>query len=1150
MARSQASNAVFNPYNLKSLVDMVQFRARVQPDSDAFVYLEDGVSQEIHLTYAELDRRCRAIGAWLQQRNLSGERVLLLFPPGLDYITAFYGCVYAGATAVPIYPPRRNRSMHRIQAVAKSCEAALALTTTDVYQRVTELIDETPDLRMLPWLCSNQVPEGIESNWIDPKVDLSSLAFLQYTSGSTGTPKGVMLTHGSMLHNSLLIQTGFEHTRSSLGVFWLPSYHDMGLIGGVIQPVYCGRTNILMSPLSFLLKPFRWLDAISRYHATTSGGPNFAYDMCVQKIKDEQVEQLDLSSWQVAFNGAEPVQAETLERFAKKFEPAGFRYEAFYPCFGLAEGTLIVTGGVKRLPPVIKTVDADALAADNAVDALPGTDHVKRLVSSGRVILDQTVRIVDPATLNVCPENRVGEIWTSSPSVAAGYWKNPEATEATFHAFTSDTKEGPFMRTGDLGFLSNGELFVTGRIKDLIILRGVNLYPQDIEMTAQKAHPLLRSNAGGAFMLGDDRDEKLVLVQEVERRFKSENAPEIFAEIRKAIALEHEVPIDTIVLVQAGSIPKTSSGKIQRHACRDGFLQGTLTEKARWSLSSDGEKVAGTRARGLGSYDDSDNPMGYDPNAALLKDNDADAEEDEFTKIFKVGTGSLEDLDKPRTPQQTAAMDFTKTAKVVLDEVRKVAKERAKDLTIDTDITELGLDSLERMEILASLEDHFGGQFPESILPDINTGREVVAAVQKYLGNGPRVDDQKTYKVDDSACDFAQFPEYIAFKRKMDLLESTKLNHFFDVHVGQTNDVTIINGKKYINFATYNYINASCDPIVIKAAQEAAARYGTSASASRIVSGTKPVHVDLENEITRFLGTEDTLTFTAGHQTNESTIGNLMGPEDLILHDALAHNSLVQGSILSGARHRPFPHNDCDAIDQILTKHRNKYRRVLIVCEGVYSMDGDYPDLPRFIELKKKHKAMMMIDEAHSLGVLGKTGRGIGEFFNVDRKDVDVWMCTLSKTLGACGGYVSGRKEMISYMKFTTPAFVFSAAMSPPVAAAALAALKLLEREPQRCEKLRQNGKFFKEYAQKNGLNTGLAAETGVIPIIIGNSMKCLKISKYLFDRGINANPILHPAVEEKAARIRFFLTSAHTIEELKLTIDTLVEVIRIVDNE
>ena len=213
-------------------------------------------------------------------------------------------------------------------------------------------------------------------------------------------------------------------------------------------------------------------------------------------------------------------------------------------------------------------------------------------------------------------------------------------------------------------------------------------------------------------------------------------------------------------------------------------------------------------------------------------------------------------------------------------------------------------------------------------------------------------------------------------------------------------------------------------------------------------------------------------------------------------------------------------------------------------------MDGDYPDLPRFIELKKKHKAMMMIDEAHSLGVLGKTGRGIGEFFNVDRKDVEIWMCTLSKTLGACGGYVSGRKEMIGYMKYTTPAFVFSAAMAPPVAAAALAALKLLEREPQRCEKLRQNGRFFKEYAQKNGLDTGLATETGVIPIIIGNSMKCLKISKYLFDHGINANPILHPAVEEKAARIRFFLTSAHSIDELKMTIDTLVEGIREVENE
>lgn len=1162
MSNPKISFPVFNQFNLNSLVDLVRYRAAIQPEDDGYIYLEDGVSNEIHMTYRQLDTKSRAIGAQLQKNGLSGKRILLLYPPGLDFICGFFGCLYAGATAVPVYPPRRNRSMLRIQAVADSSDASLALTTTDVYKRVTELIDETPDLKSIPWFSTDRLPEGLEENWTPPDTNLSSLAFLQYTSGSTGTPKGVMLTHGNMLHNSLLIHDGFEHTRSNLGVFWLPSYHDMGLIGGIIQPLYCGRTNVIMSPLSFLLKPYRWLAAISKYRGTTSGGPNFAYDLCVRQVREDQIDTLDLSCWQVAFNGAEPVQAETMENFAKKFERCGFRYESFYPCFGLAEGTLIVTGGKKSEPPIIKTVDADALSAGKAVDAIPGTDHIRRLVSSGRTIFDQRVVIADPETRCQMPDNTVGEIWTASPSVAAGYWKNQEATETTFHAFLTDTGAGPFMRTGDLGFISGGELYVTGRIKDLIIIRGVNLYPQDIEMTAQKVHPLLRVNAGGAFMIGDERNEKLILVQEVERRFREGDEAEIFPEIRKAIALEHEVPIESIVLVRAGSVPKTSSGKIQRHACRDGFLNGTLTEVARWSLSADGgEPIVRPKSATLGAYADEENPLHYDPNAEKLAQTEAAPirnrdrrSEQGLEKVFEVGPKTPETKPAPSKPVTVslASLDFNETAKIVLEEVHRIAKERARGLTLDTDITELGLDSLERMEILASLEDKFGGQFPETVLPTLFTGREVVNATRKYLGGGSASAsaDEKTFDVTEASCDFAQFPEYRGLKQKLDFLAQTKLGHFFDVHESVTDDTTKIAGKTFINFASYNYISASGHPEVTRAAQEAAAQFGTSASASRIVSGTKTIHVELENEIARFLGTEDAVTFTAGHQTNETVIGHLMGTDDLILHDALAHNSLVQGCILSGARRRPFPHNDWEAVNWILEKHRNRYHRVLIVMEGTYSMDGDYPDLTRFIEIKKRHKTLMMIDEAHSIGVLGKTGRGIGEFFGVDRKDVDLWMCTLSKTLAACGGYIAGRKELVEYLKFTAPAFMFSAAMSPPVAGAALAALRLLEREPERCEKLRSNSRFFKRLAQENGLDTGLATETGVITIIIGNSLKCLKISKMLFDNGINANPILHPAVEEKASRIRFFLTTSHTEEQLRFTVETLKTIMRRLDEE
>jgi 8-amino-7-oxononanoate synthase len=379
-------------------------------------------------------------------------------------------------------------------------------------------------------------------------------------------------------------------------------------------------------------------------------------------------------------------------------------------------------------------------------------------------------------------------------------------------------------------------------------------------------------------------------------------------------------------------------------------------------------------------------------------------------------------------------------------------------------------------------------------------------------------------------------------KSNLDLIQHTGLNRFFDVHEGITNDRATIHGKEYINFSNYNYINTSGDPEVTRAAVEACERYGTSVSASRLVSGNKPRHRELETAISTFLGCEDTLVLVGGHSTNEGVIGHLLNEKDMILFDSLAHNSIVEGALLSGARRRPFPHNDWEAADWILNKHRNEYRRVLIAVEGVYSMDGDYPDLPKLIEVKKRHHALLMVDEAHSLGVLGKTGRGIGEHFGVNRRDVDIWMCTLSKTFASCGGYISGSKELVEYLKYTAPNFVFSVGISPPNCAAALAAIRVLEKEPQRVEQLRHNGKLFLELAKAQGLDTGTSRDSAVIPVILGNSMLALKLSKALFDKGINVQPILHPAVEEKAARLRFFITSAHTEEQIRYTIKALTE--------
>lgn len=1130
------------------LVRLVQYQAATQPNESAFIYLANGIDNEIVMSNALLDRSARRIAAWLQQQNMFGQRVLLLYPPGLDFIAAFFGCLYAGAIAVPVYPPRKNRSILRILTVAETSGAAVALTTEDVLKGVGNFIDEAPYLKEITWQATTTIQEGFEENWHNPEINANTIAFLQYTSGSTGNPKGVILTHGNLIHNSRMIYQGFEHSRTGQGVFWLPSYHDMGLIGGIIQPLYCGRPNVIMSPLTFLQKPFRWLAAITKYHGTTSGGPNFAYDLCVRQITEEQIDQLDLQSWNIAFNGAEPVLAETMEAFTRKFERCGFRYEAFYPCFGLAEGTLLVSGGYQKLPPVIRSLDAAALSVGNAVDAVPETGKITRQVSSGKNILaDQRIAIVDPDSCVECSERVVGEIWVRGPSMAKGYWNAPEATQQTFHARIAETNEGPFMRTGDLGFMIEGELFVTGRIKDLIIIRGVNLYPQDIERTVQHVDQHLRTSGGAAFMVRDDSErhqEHLVIVQELEHRINGETEP-IFGEIRRAVALEHEIPVAAIVLVKPKSIPKTSSGKIQRYLCRTAFLNGTLSEVSRW-ISPDvsfrfieGGETENALHEAVGLTDADDHRRLVRGAAESLKAETTQTESPTQPKRILIQEDS-----SAHTVLSLISQD--EIAAIILEEVRKVAKERAVHLTLETDITELGLDSLERMEILASLEDRFGGQFPESVLPELFTARQVLDAVLMYLGSGLRkpVHEEKSMlrEIPEEYDHIAKFPEYQHLKTNLDMIRNIGLNRFFDVHEGITNDRATINGKEYINFSNYNYVNTSGDPEVTRAAVKACEQYGTSVSASRLVSGNKPIHRELEAAVSAFLGCEDTLVFVSGHSTNEGIIGHLLNEKDMILFDSLAHNSIVEGALLSGARRRPFPHNDWEAANWILNKHRSEYRRVLIAVEGVYSMDGDYPDLPKLIEVKKRHHTLLMVDEAHSLGVLGKTGRGIGELFNVNRCDVDIWMCTLSKTLASCGGYISGSKELIEYLKYTAPNFVFSVGLSPPNCAAALAAIRLLDREPQRVEQLRRNAKLFLELAKARNLDTGTSRDSAVIPVILGNSLLALKISKALFDRGVNVQPILHPAVEEKAARLRFFITSAHTEEQIRYTVEMLTE--------
>ena len=589
-------DGLFAPFDppQTNLVDRLRYWAEHQGDQFGFGFTSDG-EDENRMTYGQLEMRARAIAAHLVDAGMSGERALLLYPPGLDFVTAFFGCFFAGMVAVPAYPPRRNRNMGRIQAISDDAEAKIVLSVSEVTNRAQGLLDEAPHLQALTWLATDQISDEEASRWKAHSPSDSDLAVLQYTSGSTGMPKGVMLTHGNLIQNCELITRGFETTRDASAVTWLPTYHDMGLVGGVLQPLFIGRPNVLMPPMAFLQKPIRWLRAISKYRVTIAGGPNFAYALCNEKITEEQCEGLDLSCWSVAFNGAEPIRAETLAEFTEKFSPYGFRAETHYPCYGLAETTLMVTGSVKAEPPVIAAFDAEALERHEVVSVDKLSDGKSKskelpvsreLVSCGRLFENTDVFIVDSETGEKLGEGKVGEIWVCGPCVGIGYWKKPEETERVFHAQLAGD-ERHFLRTGDLGFLQDGQLFVTGRCKDLIIVRGRNLYPQDIEQTVEAAHPSLQPGAGAAFSVEVENDEHLIIVQEIKRQHRRTNHEEIFDAIRQAVTKDYDVPPHTILLLKAGKLPKTSSGKIQRSTCCQQFEAGTLEAAGRWSLETD-----------------------------------------------------------------------------------------------------------------------------------------------------------------------------------------------------------------------------------------------------------------------------------------------------------------------------------------------------------------------------------------------------------------------------------------------------------------------------------------------------------------------------------------------------------------------------------
>lgn len=555
-----------------TFADVLDHRAAERPERTVLNWLGRKGALQDSWDFATLRSRARAVAAQLHAEGLSGQRVLLMFPPGLDFVAAFFGCLLAGVVAIPAYPPdpsRLQRSLPRFLALVDDSGARAVLTTAEVAMFAGAMLQQTPALRSLRLVAVDAGHAAPGASWRAPGLDPAAAAFIQYSSGSTARPKGIVVTHRDLLRHARLLQDLDNDQPGRSGLFWLPSYHDLGLIAGILQPVYYGVQTTLMSPIDFLKRPLTWLRAVSQFRPTHTGGPNFGYDLCVRRFDPAKLEGVDLSGVAVFVNAAERVRKETIDRFVETFAPYGVRPEQFGPAYGLAEATLVVSTHYAPQPPVCLEVEREALTRGTVVEATASTLASDRqwLVGVGQARAGISLAIVDPTQLTALPEGHCGEIWVHSPATASGYLNQPALTEQTFAArLPGDAR--PWLRTGDVGFLHQGQLFVTARLKDLVILRGRNIAPEDIERSVELAHEAVRPGCVAAFSVDDGAQERLVIA--LETRPGVPTAP-VEAAIRERLAASDGLAVWRLVFLGRGELPKTSSGKVQRHAAHDAF---------------------------------------------------------------------------------------------------------------------------------------------------------------------------------------------------------------------------------------------------------------------------------------------------------------------------------------------------------------------------------------------------------------------------------------------------------------------------------------------------------------------------------------------------------------------------------------------------
>ncbi|KAG7382078.1 hypothetical protein PHYPSEUDO_005344 [Phytophthora pseudosyringae] len=1120
-----------------------------------YTFLDDAGREAVNLSFEDVDRAARKVAAALQRdaRAAKGDRVMLCFPPGLDFALAFWGCLYAGVVGIPVYPPYPGtlaKDLPKFNRLVEDSGAAVVLTNT-TYHLASKMAtvkgyfssDRTSWPAKLKWITSDSLPDSLVAQYDDEdalSLTPNDVAFFQYSSGSTSAPKAVMISHGN-LRAQLKTWESIEPTDTM--VSWLPSYHDMGLVGFIITPCVTAARCVSMSPISFIKDPALWMRTASKYKATHVCAPNFGYALAARKTSDKQAAEMDLSSLKQTICAAEPIRRESLEAFTTKFSASGFDPNTFNCGYGLAEVTLVCTGQEPPQKPTLLDVNKRILETQRKVAVVstkkgkqPAANEVMQLVGCGKAMPTFGVAVVDPDTKQRLDELQVGEVWVQGPSVAIGYWNRPDYTEEMFRAQLAGEKnsKNTYLRTGDMGFLRKGELFVTGRLKDLIIIRGRNVCPQDVEASVEHAHDNIRPGCTAAFSIEKGDEEALVVVVEVKNGSSQQTLEEICREIIKTVLSEHQLKCEAIVLLRQKTIPKTTSGKIQRSASKAHFLDGTLTKPLFEYRAKAGKTLVSTPAAAK--------PV--EEKAAIAKDTKPSGDLKTPDEILAwLLEHVAQEMEMPTAIGDSEASEGPDVVATIVNPA---------EIDPNTPWAMFGMDSVAIVGLSSDLGEFLSCIVSPSAFFQYDTPFKLANApglASGDLAGGEEGDNQggvgsiqtatTVEEIDSSCFEIENFPEVQGLFGQMKEFESAGLRvPFLETLTPEKRRMT--------NFNTYNYLGNASNLEVAAASKAAIEEYGTTMSSSPIVGQTQ-LNVDLEKALCTFFNAEASILFVGGWVSNVTTIDALVSKGDLILCDALNHDSCVNGQRLSGATILPFPHNDTKALERMLSKLRTKYRRVLIVIEGVYSMDGDIPDVHEMIRIKKKYKALLFIDEAHSFGTMGATGRGICEHFNVDQKDIDVRMGTMSKALGSVGGFILGSQTLTKYLKHCAGGFVFSVGLAPACGSAALKSVQLMTEGPSRTLTLQERSKHFydlcKEHKIPMGENTFRGAP--VVVVMIGSTIATAKASEFLGQHNINVKPIVYPAVEEGKCRLRFFISALHTPKQLKDTVLNLKTYLR-----